>query len=279
MPENVAMKTPSVFLLLLSLFAFACKALPEKKLFQFKLDASYQLEGDSLKVNVSNILGCPLRLNAWSKTDSIDRLLKTDFPMVFPAQSDSSFSYYIGSAEEEVKVQFSSTFGDTAQEILDAKISFPFPKGKKVQIIQGYNGKYSHNSDYSRYAIDFELFIGDTITAVANAWVIGVIEDYVDGGSDRKWRPYANFITLYHPQSHIYTQYVHLDHKGSLVEVGDFVKKGQAIGISGLTGFTDREHLHFNVLQPKGKGMSSMKIDFEDGTKGEELRKGMKVGH
>ena len=199
--------------------------------------------------------------------------------MVFPAQSDSSFSYYIGSVEEEVKVQFSSTFGDTAQEILDAKISFPFPKGKKVQIIQGYNGKYSHNSDYSRYAIDFELLIGDTITAVADAWVIGVIEDYVDGGSDRKWRPYANFITLYHPESHMYTQYVHLDHKGSLVEVGDFVKKGQAIGISGLTGFTDREHLHFNVLQPIGKGMSSMKIDFEDGTKGEDLRKGMSVGH
>ena len=273
------MKTSSFLFLISILLCFACKPLPEKKLYQFKLDASYQLNGDSLQVKVSNILGCPLRLNAWSKSDTVDRLLKRNFPLVFPAQTDSSFSYFLGKVEDSVKVGFSSSFGDPDQEILDESIAFPFPKGKEVQIIQGYNGKFSHNSDYSKYAIDFELFIGDTITAVADAWVIGVIEDYVDGGSDRKWRPYANFITLYHPESHIYTQYVHLDHKGSLVEVGDFVKKGQAIGISGLTGFTDREHLHFNVLQPKGKGMSSMKIEFEDGTQGEALRKGMRVGH
>ena len=56
------------------------------------------------------------------------------------------------------------------------------------------------------------------------------------------------FIAIYHTQSGLYTQYVHLNHKGVLVKLGDYVKKGQPIGISGMTGFTTIEHLHFNVI-------------------------------
>lgn len=273
------MKTFPVLLITLLSIICACNPLPEKKLYQFSLDTEYKLEGDSLKVNISNILACPLRLNAWSKVDTIDKVLRQDFPTTFPAFTDSSFSYYVGAGVEDFEIRFSSTFGDTAQEVIQQAFAFPFPKGQTLKIIQGYKGKYSHNSDYSKYALDFNLSVGDTITAVADAWVIGIIEDYKYGGKDRKWRPYANFITLYHPESHIYTQYVHLDHKGSLVELGNFVRKGQAIGISGLTGFTSGPHLHFNALVPAKKGMNSVKIAFENGIKGEDLKKGMKVSH
>ncbi|MEL6254784.1 MAG: M23 family metallopeptidase [Bacteroidota bacterium] len=277
--EMFPIKISTLILLTVLMLSVSCKPLPGKKLYQFSLNATYKLEGDSLKIDISNILACPLRLNAWSKSEIIDEVLDEDFPMIYPAFTDTSFSYYVGAMEQDFKIHFPSTYGDTAQEILDKKIAYPFPKGNEVLIIQAYNGAYSHNSDYSRYALDFELFVGDTITAVADAWVIGVIDGYMYGGKDRKWRPYSNFITLYHPESHIYTQYVHLKHKGSFVDVGDFVKKGQPIGLCGLTGFTDREHLHFNVLRPSKDGMESMKIEFENGVKGEDLKRGMKVKH
>lgn len=263
-----------LWLALLLLTITGCKSLPKKRLKQFEAKLSYVVEHDTLKVSVANAIHCPLRVGATSKKEAIDSLLAKDFPLILSPLSDSILLYPISLSKEEVKIKFSATMGDPAQSISPSKISLPLPAGGKSKIIQGYQGKYSHNSTYSRYAIDFQMNIGDTICAVADAWVVGVIEGYTDGGSNRKWRDYANFITLYHPESKIYTQYVHLDHMGSLVSVGDKVLKGEAIGLSGMTGFTDREHLHFNVLRASEKGMSSLEIEFEEGYVGKDLKRG-----
>ena len=75
-------------------------------------------------------------------------------------------------------------------------------------------------------------------------------------------------------------QYVHLEHEGSLVAVGDTVKRGQPIGMVGLTGFTSTEHLHFNVLIPDStEGMVSIPITFSDETPGASLTRGSRVSH
>jgi len=147
-------------------------------------------------------------------------------------------------------------------------------KGSKYKIIQGYNGSFSHTSEYSKYALDFSLAEGDTICAAADGFVVGVIEDYTGGGKSKRWEDYANYITVFHPEMNLYTQYVHLMHKGSLVEVGDYVKSEQAIGRSGKTGYTDIEHLHFHVLRPNDSGMQSTQIDFKEGYRGVDLKKG-----
>ena len=46
--------------------------------------------------------------------------------------------------------------------------------------------------------------------------------------------------------------YVHLDYEGVLVNLGDKVETGQAIGISGMTGFTTLPHLHLVIYKAKG---------------------------
>nr|WP_315169906.1 M23 family metallopeptidase [uncultured Flavobacterium sp.] len=168
-------------------------------------------------------------------------------------------------------------YGDFNRKIEKNRIAYPFPKGKEYKIIQGYKGNFSHKNIFSQNAIDFGLKIGDTITSVDSGYIVGLIQDYKEYGTSKKWleNDKSNFITIYHPQSGLYTQYVHLIHKGSLVKLGEFVKKGQPIAISGMTGFTTTPHLHFNVKIPTNEyGLISTDIEFESGIKGESLKKG-----
>jgi murein DD-endopeptidase MepM/ murein hydrolase activator NlpD len=164
---------------------------------------------------------------------------------------------------------------DVNRKIIKSPMALPFRQGKEYRIIQGYNDSFSHNELKSRYAIDFSLQIGDTITSADDGYVIGVIEDYKYYGTTKQWRENdkSNFITIYHPHSGLFTQYVHLHHKGSLVKVGDHVRKRQPIGISGMTGYTTIAHLHFNVKYPtEAHDLVSTDIDFENGIRGKDLK-------
>ncbi|MEO0341692.1 MAG: M23 family metallopeptidase, partial [Bacteroidota bacterium] len=141
---------------------------------------------------------------------------------------------------------------------------------------------FTHSGSYQKYAIDFDLSVGDTVCNVDDGYVVGLKEGYKTFGLSKKWRAadYSNYLTIYHPNSGLYTQYVHLDFEGVLVKLGDFVSRGQVIGISGRTGFTTTPHLHFNVLKPSEDGsLISTPIEFEDGTNGESLKKKDVVSH
>ena len=94
---------------------------------------------------------------------------------------------------------------------------------------------------------------GDTICAVADGFVVGVIEGYTNGGTSKKWRDYTNYITVFRPELNLYIQYIHLTHNGSFVEVDDSVKTSQTIDLSWKTGYTDIDYLYFNVLRAAKK--------------------------
>ncbi len=264
------------YLLLLIVLLSACKSIPDQKLRQTELDLSYELSRDTLLVHIQNSIHSPISVDATSNISSVDSVLEDYFPNIFPPLSDTTL-YFPVIDTSDIKVNFSASFGDPSRKLTPTKISLPFPEGKSYKIIQGYNGSFSHTSSYSKYALDFDLKIGDTVTVADDGFVIGVIEGYKYGGNSRKWRDYANFITVYHPHSGFYTQYVHLVLNGSFVEVGDTLKMGQPIGLSGKTGFSSVEHLHFNVLIPGKSGMISYPIQFIEGYDGRELERGMTV--
>ncbi|MDF1697572.1 MAG: M23 family metallopeptidase [Saprospiraceae bacterium] len=266
-----------LFYLIAVIIISGCHDLPQKKLSQWNQKINYYVENDSLYIELNNPLKCPLRISAKSTIDTIHNLLRHDFPILLPPLKDSLIIYPTNKSKEESPIQFSATMGDPTSSIQKDNIELPFPRNKTYKIIQGYNGKFSHTSEYSKYALDFNLAIGDTICAASDGYVVGVIEGYKHGGDSKKWRPYANFITLYHPTMKIYTQYVHLIYNGSFVEVGDEVKSGQAIAISGKTGFTSTAHLHFNVLKATYDGIASTPTDFKEGYKGANLTIGKMV--
>jgi len=131
----------------------------------------------------------------------------------------------------------------------DYLYSLPFKKGKKFSVTQSFNGKFSHNNDISRYAIDFGLQIGDQVHAAREGIVVKVVENYKEaGGKEYMWK--ATRIVILHDDGTT-ASYVHLDYEGVLVEEGDRVEKGQFIGYSGNTGFTRGPHLHFVVRKEK----------------------------
>ena len=115
----------------------------------------------------------------------------------------------------------------------------------------------------SRYAFDFTMKTGDTITSSQNGFVVTSLEDYDGWGYSDEWKSYVNQVIVYDTASNLFTMYGHLKKNGNLVELGQYVTVGEPIAISGKTGQTSEEHLHFNVLQAdNGKsGLKSYPLD------------------
>ncbi|MFC7357836.1 M23 family metallopeptidase [Jejudonia soesokkakensis] len=257
---------------------FSCSNLPKEKLKQFSVDFEYTVENDSAYLQVDNHLFAPLLVRATTEKANAKNWVTKHFPLFIPPKTDTVFKFPVTQTKEELALKFSVSTADTARLKLKP-VKLPFPKGKTYKIMQGYQGSFSHNKPYSKYALDFTLKKGDTISAVADGYVVGVIKGYSEGGNDFKWRDYANYITLYHPEMHFFTQYVHLKQNGSLVQLNDKVVAGQPIGLSGVTGFTSKEHLHFNAFRNSKGVMEPIEIEFENGIKGKDLKTGAIVKH
>jgi murein DD-endopeptidase MepM/ murein hydrolase activator NlpD len=251
---------------------------PREQYYQYSIPKSYRYEGETFIVSVENPLECPLRIQFHSTGALEEQLLQTGTILLKP-KSDTVLRYTVTSTDVK-GVSFKTKLGDPNQKIVKNKLALPFPKGRSYKITQGYNGTFSHQSDYARFALDFDLKLRDTICAADSGYVVGLIKDYTFGGQSQEWRntDKSNFITLYHPHSGIYTQYVHLVQEGALVQMGDWVAQGQAIGLAGATGFASGPHLHFNVLVPSTLGtLVSIPIDFCEGYLGTSLTKGTLV--
>ena len=121
--------------------------------------------------------------------------------------------------------------------------ALPYEEGRSYRMIQGYFSSFSHKE---RAALDFKMKRGSRICAAREGVVVRVKEDGDRGGWNRKYRPFGNNIVIQHPDGSR-AGYWHLQKDGALVNMGDTVQKGQAIAISGKTGYAFVPHLHFLV--------------------------------
>ena len=97
----------------------------------------------------------------------------------------------------------------------------------------------------SKYAVDFLMPIGSTITAASAGTVVEVREDNLD--SDRAVTQ-ANMVLIAHDDETL-ALYGHLTFQGALVDVGAAVTRGQPIALSGNSGLSTQPHLHFEVVK------------------------------
>ena len=266
----------SITVIVVMLF-FSCahfKKFPKEKHYEFLYYFRDTYKQDTLAFYLKNPLMCPIRVQVAKDTSNLQ--LSLLFPdITLKEKQDTVVKLYLPDLDDSKKINYVVRYGDVQQRINKYPVALPFPKGKTYQVIQGYEGKFSHNTIYSKYALDFNLQIGDTITSVDDGYVVGLIEDYKLHGTGKKWleNDKSNYITVYHPKSGLFSQYVHLNHKGALVVLGEFVTKGQPVGICGMTGFTTTPHLHFTMKYPTSTyGLIGTEIDFDNGIKGIDLK-------
>ena len=127
--------------------------------------------------------------------------------------------------------------------------SLPIEIGKEVRVSQGFNGKKSHTSTASKYAIDFDIPIGTNIYAAREGVVVYAIGHFKKSGG-KEYIKKANKIVILHNDG-TFAAYSHLKYNGVIVKKRDVIKRGQHIGYSGNTGNSNGPHLHFAVRLPR----------------------------
>ncbi|MFT5164300.1 MAG: murein DD-endopeptidase MepM/ murein hydrolase activator NlpD, partial [Alteromonadaceae bacterium] len=132
---------------------------------------------------------------------------------------------------------------------------FPFEHGTKHKLGQGYFGSATHKKP-NPYALDFNMDEGTPVHAARGGIVSEVKQDSNIGGPSSKYAKHGNHIVIYQPDG-TFANYVHLKKNGALVNPGDKVIAGQAIGLSGNTGQSSGPHLHFEVSRYAGNGSSN----------------------
>jgi murein DD-endopeptidase MepM/ murein hydrolase activator NlpD len=98
-----------------------------------------------------------------------------------------------------------------------------------------------------RNAIDFHVPENTPVLAATDGIVTYVKDDSNIGGPNPVYWNYTNFIVIMHANGE-YSRYDHLAHRSSRVKVGQAVTGGQVIAEVGMTGYTFRPHLHFQVF-------------------------------
>ena len=118
----------------------------------------------------------------------------------------------------------------------------------------------SHTGSFHN-AVDFDLPIGTPIYSALDGIIEMIENDFDIWGPDKRFVKYANLVTIKHPYNE-YSCYAHLKKNSVVVEEGQKVKQNQLLGLVGLTGFTTKPHLHFEVFKDV-KGFPTLLVQFE----------------
>ncbi|MFD0739317.1 peptidoglycan DD-metalloendopeptidase family protein [Lysobacter koreensis] len=157
----------------------------------------------------------------------------------------------------DFELRMDSLPGDPSARPREVEYLLPLRQAS-LRIDQGYGGSFSHTDPQNRYAVDFAAQIGTPVLAAREGTVMQVESDFEKAGLNlEKYGGRANFIRILHDDGSM-TLYAHLKADGVLARVGQRVRAGQQIGLSGNTGFTTGPHLHFAVQVNRGMRLESL---------------------
>ena len=134
-----------------------------------------------------------------------------------------------------------------AQQDEGAIYRVPFGDGESFGVAQAFGGKASHGDKQNYYAVDIVMPVGTPVLAARDGVVMTVDNDFFGAGLDMaRYGDRANNIRIVHSDGTM-AVYAHLELESAHVQVGDRVRAGQLLALSGDTGYTSGPHLHFCV--------------------------------
>ncbi|WP_019030106.1 peptidoglycan DD-metalloendopeptidase family protein [Colwellia piezophila] len=158
------------------------------------------------------------------------------------------------------KVNYRWALGDPTKTPDNYLYHAPFASPKGHTITQAFNGQFSHQNDYNKYAVDIAMNVGTYLTAVRAGTVVWVKDDYHMSGTTRYFLDKANGIKVLHDDG-TFASYAHILMDTALVKEGDKVALGDRLARSGSSGFSTGPHLHFSIL--KNSGLKNIAIPFK----------------
>lgn len=151
-----------------------------------------------------------------------------------------------------------TTPGMPAAQHRDVEYSVPL-RVSRVRIDQGHGGRFSHTDVQNRHALDFAADVGTVVLAARAGVVMQVASGFDRAGLATQYAGRANFIRIVHDDGTM-ALYAHLATDGAHVRPGQRVQAGQAIGLSGNTGYSTGPHLHFVVQANRGMRLESLPV-------------------
>jgi murein DD-endopeptidase MepM/ murein hydrolase activator NlpD len=209
-------------------------------------------QGDSAVIQAANDCLGPVTITLEATLENMAANPNPPLTVTLQPRSDTTLAV-IRRVNPQAKYRFSykyrSHFGDPAAKHQDDHVyQLPFESQRTHQVIQGYGGAFSHQGDDAN-SLDFDLAGGDKIMAARAGLVIDTEAGQTAGGNDPKHRNRANYVLVLQADGTI-GRYIHLQPGGVKVRVGQKVKAGDLLGLSGNTGYSARPHLHFDVFRP-----------------------------
>jgi len=139
--------------------------------------------------------------------------------------------------------------------------SLPYEPGATFLVTQGYLEFPTHENEY---AIDWLMPEETPILAARAGVVVEVVDSFAKSGLTEDMKQKGNFVRIQHDDGSR-ALYYHLAPGGARVKVGQKVKEGQLVALSGNTGFSATPHLHFLVDQPRDGKYVSVPTLFKSG--------------
>jgi murein DD-endopeptidase MepM/ murein hydrolase activator NlpD len=172
---------------------------------------------------------------------------------IFAQTPNAGFSY---------RLRYSFMPGDyRAQQDEGARYRVPFGAGS-FGVAQAFGGSASHTDKQNYYAVDIVMPKGTPVLAARDGVVMTVDNDFFGAGLDMaRYGDRANNIRIVHSDGTM-AVYAHLELESARVTVGDRVRAGQELALSGDTGYTSGPHLHFCVQVNTNMALISVPFEF-----------------
>ena len=155
-------------------------------------------------------------------------------------------------------LRLQSVPGNPAAQAEDVGYRLPFDAAR-LRVDQAPQGRFSHDDEENRDAVDFALPEGTLVLAAREGTVMQIQDGFRGNGQDRERDgARANFIRVLHSDGSMACTAT--SRPAACARRGQAVGAGQPIGLSGNSGYSTAPHLHFVVQVNRGMGLRSVPV-------------------